>query len=90
MDLTKNIQTKDNNKAIMQIQIDQNDVATVVQDLKEYAVILSNSLGYNTQEILEEMTRHDLDHLISTFKKYFAGYVELLDPDTIVIQEPHK
>lgn len=90
MDSPQNISSKGNHTAIMQIQMDQNDAAAVAQDLKEYAVILSNSLGYNTEEILAEMTRHDLDHLISTFKKYFEGYVELLDPDTIVIQESRK
>ena len=81
---------KENTKTIMRILMDRNDSATVAQDLKEYANILSSSLGYNTEEILEEMTRHDLDHLILTFKKYFNDYVELLDADQIVIQETNK
>lgn len=71
----------------MQIQMDQNNAETVAQDLKEYASILSNSLGYNTEEILKEMSRDGLDHLVATFKKYFNDYVELLDSDSIVIQE---
>ena len=83
------IQTS-SNKAIMQIQMDQNNAGTLAQDLKEYASILSNSLGYNTQEILEEMSEHDINHLIGTFKKYFNEYVELLDSDRIVIQENNK
>ncbi len=74
-------------KAIMQIQMDQNDAGAVAQDLKEYASVLSGYLGYNTEEILEEMSCHDLDHLVNTFKKYFNEYVELLDSDNIVIQE---
>jgi hypothetical protein len=82
-----NMQTNSNTKAIMQIQMDQNNAGTVAQDLKEYASILSSSLGYNTQEILEEMSRHDLNHLIVTFKKYFNEYVELLDSDQVVIQK---
>jgi hypothetical protein len=77
-------------KAIMQIQMDQNNAGTVAQDLKEYASVLSSSLGYNTQEILEEMSSHDLDHLVNTFRKYFNDYVELLDADSIVIQENEK
>lgn len=74
----------------MQILMDQNDTATVAQDLKEYATILSNYLGYNTEQILEEMTLHDIDHLVQTFKRYFNDYVELLDSDHIVIQENNK
>lgn len=77
-------------KAIMQIQMDQNNAGTVAQDLKEYASVLSSSLGYNTQDILDEMSKHDLDHLVNTFKKYFNDYVELLDADSIVIQENEK
>lgn len=90
MDSPQNISLKGNHTAIMQIHMDRSDAASVAQDLKEYATILSNSLGYNTEEILAEMTRHDLDHLITTFKKYFNGYVELLDADNIVIQENSK
>lgn len=74
----------------MQIQMDQNNAETVAQDLREYAIILSNTLGYKTEEILDEMSRHDLDHLINTFKKYFHEYVELLDSDNIVIQQENK
>lgn len=81
------IETSSNTKAIMQIQMDQNNTGTLAQDLKEYASILSNSLGYNTREILEEMSEDDINHLISTFKKYFNEYVELLDSDSIVIQK---
>lgn len=83
----ENLGAKDNAKAVMRILMDRNETATVAQDLKEYAAVLSNSLGYNTEQILEEMTRHDLDHLIHTFKKYFKDYVELLDKDGITIQE---
>jgi len=80
-------ETNSNTKAIMQIQMDQNNSGTLAQDLKEYASVLSNSLGYNTKAILEEMSEHDINHLISTFKKYFNEYVELLDSDGIVIQK---
>ena len=90
MDSPQNISLKGNHTAIMQIHMDRNDAASVAQDLKEYAIILCNSLGYNTEEILAEMTRHDLDHLITTFKKHFNGYVELLDADSIIIQENSK
>ena len=83
----ENLGAKDNTKAVMRILMDQNDTATVAQDLKEYATILSNYLGYNTEQILEEMTLHDVDHLIHTFKKYFKDYVELLDSENIIIQE---
>lgn len=86
----ENLSAKENSKAVMRIFMDQNDTATVAQDLKEYAFILSNSLGYNTNQILEEMTRHDLNHLIRTFKKYFNDYVELRDGDQVVIQEDRK
>ncbi len=86
----ENLSAKENSKAVMRIFMDQNDTATVAQDLKEYAFILSNSLGYNTDQILEEMTRHDLNHLIRTFKKYFNDYVELRDGDQVVIQEDRK
>jgi hypothetical protein len=85
-----NISTNNNTKAIMQIQMDQNNAETVAQDLREYAIILSNALGYKTEEIVDEMSRHDLDHLINTFKKYFHEYVELLDSDNIVIQQDSK
>ena len=84
----ENLGAKDNTKAIMRILMDKNNTAAVAQDLKEYATILSNYLGYNTDQILEEMTSRDLDHLIHTFKKYFKDYVELSDSENIIIQEP--
>lgn len=80
----ENINTKDKNKAIMQIHLDQTDAEIMTQDLKEYAATLSNALGYNTAEILEEMARHDLDHMINIFNKHFSEYIELLDSDVII------
>ena len=72
------------NKAIMQIQLDQNDPVTSIQDLKEYASVLSSGLGYNTTEILEEMASDDLNHMIIVFKKYFSDYIELLETDHLI------
>lgn len=81
-----NIRMRENSKAIMQIQLDQNDAENVAQELKEYASTLGNALGYDTAQILEEMTQDDLDHMIGTFKKYFNEYIELLDFDNTRIQ----
>ena len=73
------------NKAIMQIQLDQNDPESIQEDLKEYASTLSAALGYNTADILEEMTKYDTPHLIHTFNKYFGNYIELLEADHVII-----
>lgn len=69
----------------MQIQLDQNDPESIIEDLKEYASTLSGALGYNTEEILEEMTSKDTHHLIKTFNKYFGEYIELLEYDHVII-----
>ena len=73
------------NKAIMQIQLDQNDPESIIEDLKEYASTLSGALGFNTSEILEEMSMEDTEHLIKTFNKYFSEYIELLESDHVII-----
>lgn len=73
------------NKAIMQIQLDQNDPESIQEDLKEYASTLSAALGYNTSDILKEMTKNDTSHLIRTFNKYFGDYIELLESDHVII-----
>ena len=70
---------------IMQIQLDQNDPESIIEDLKEYASTLSGALGFNTAEILEEMSRDDTEHLIKTFNKYFSEYIELLEYDRVII-----
>ena len=69
----------------MQIQLDQTDAKDIVQDLKEYAVALCPALGYNTSEVLEEMTKDNHEHLIEIFQKYFGDYVELLNSDNVII-----
>ena len=79
---SKELQT---NKAIMQIQLDQHDSVSIAQDLKEYASVLSTGLGYDTGEILEEMTKDDLNHMISVFKNYFSDYVELVETDHVIV-----
>lgn len=73
------------NKAMMQIQLDQNDGENIVNELKEYASTLGAALGYETQEVLEEMSNGDMAHLINTFTKYFGEYIELLESDQVVI-----
>jgi len=77
------MQTNNSNKAIMQIHLDPSNTDIIAQDLKEYASVLSQSLGYDTEEILAEMSSDDIDHLIITFKKYFNEYVEVLNFDNI-------
>lgn len=67
----------------MQIHLDPSNTDIIAQDLKEYASVLSQSLGYDTEEILAEMSSDDIDHLIITFKKYFNEYVEVLNFDNI-------
>lgn len=71
----------------MQIQLDQNDAQAIIQDLKEYAMTLSNALGYNTTDILEEMDQENSVQVIDTFNKYFGEYIELLDSDQMVISK---
>ncbi|HLW18975.1 MAG TPA: hypothetical protein VKX33_01555 [Cyclobacteriaceae bacterium] len=78
------------NKAIMQIQLDQNDPVSSIQDLKEYASILSSGLGYDTAEILEEMATEDLNHMVVVFKKYFSDYIELLETDHVIAPKSTK
>ena len=73
------------NKAMMQIQLDQNDDENIVDDLKEYASTLSSALGYKTEEVLEEMLSGDMAHLVETFIKYFGEYVELVESGQVVI-----
>ncbi|MEX2594332.1 MAG: hypothetical protein WD426_16295 [Anditalea sp.] len=73
------------NKPIMQIQLDQTDPQSLFQDLKEYAITLSNALGYNTSEILEEMTKDNADQIIEIFNKYFGEYIELLESDHVIV-----
>lgn len=72
-------------KAIMQIQLDQNDSENIAQDLKEYAITLCAPLGHNTSEILDEMTSYDVKHMVNVFKKYFGDYVEVLESDHVII-----
>lgn len=79
-----NVNSKDNNKAIMQIQLDQNDAESTSQELKEYASLLSGALGYDVVEIIEEMTKDDTRHMIHVFQKYFGDYIEILDIDQVV------
>jgi basic membrane lipoprotein Med (substrate-binding protein (PBP1-ABC) superfamily) len=76
-----------NNKPIMQIQLDQSDSQTTVQDLKEYAATLSNALGFNTSEILKEMTKDDVDQTIHIFNKYFSEYIELLESGNVMVKK---
>lgn len=78
---------KDNNKVIMQIHVDPTDTDNFAEDLKEYASTLSTALGYDSEEILEEMTEHDIAHLILTFNKYFSEYVELLDSNDLIFNQ---
>jgi len=74
-------------KAIMQIQVDQNAGETFVNDLREYASTLSAALGYDTEEILLEMSNGDMAHLIKTFTKYFGDYIELLESDQVITRD---
>ena len=69
----------------MQIQVDQNDGENIANDLKEYASTLCAALGYETEEILDEMSSGDMAHLKKTFTKYFGEYIELLESDQVVI-----
>lgn len=71
----------------MQIQVDQNDGETFVNDLREYASTLSAALGYETEEILAEMSNGDMAHLIKTFTKYFGEYIELLESDQVISKD---
>lgn len=71
------------NKTIMQIHLDPSNTEVIAQDLKEYASVLSQSLGYDTEEILSEMSSDDIHHLIVTFQKYFNEYVEVLNFENI-------
>jgi len=79
-----------NNKAIMQIPLDQNDSETIVQDLKEYATILSGSLGFDTAEVINEMTVSDFDHMVLVFKKYFSDYIEFIETDHVIVSKEKR
>ena len=71
-------------KAIMQIQLDQNDAEKIGEDLLEYAETLCLALGLDSEKIFTEMTSSDLNHLYRTFNTYFGEYIELLDTDNTV------
>lgn len=71
-------------KAIMQIQLDQNDGEKIGEDLLEYAEILCLALGMDSEKVFTEMKSSDLHHLFRTFNKYFGEYIELLDTDNSV------
>lgn len=71
-------------KAIMQIQLDQNDAEKIGEDLLEYAETLCEALGMDNEKIFTEMTSGDLHHLFRTFNYYFGEYIELLDSDNTV------
>jgi len=72
-------------KAIMQIQLDQNDSESIAQDLKEYAITLCPPLGHNTSKVLEEMTSYDMKHMVKVFLEYFGDYIEVLESDHVII-----
>lgn len=74
-------------KAIMQIQLDQNDAEKIGDDLLEYAETLCQALGMDCQRITNEMTSGDLSHLIETFNKYFGDYIELLNVDQAIFSK---
>ncbi|WP_234364004.1 hypothetical protein [Lunatibacter salilacus] len=74
-------------KAIMQIQLDQNDAEKIGEDLLEYAETLCEALGMDNQKIMKEMTSSDLPHLFRTFNSYFGEYIELLDTDNTVLNK---
>ena len=69
----------------MQIQLDQTDTKNMLEELKEYAIILCPALGYDTSEVLEEMNEGNQEHLIDIFQKYFGEYIELLNADNVII-----
>lgn len=71
-------------KAIMQIQLDQNDGEKIGEDLLEYAETLCHALGMDSEKIFTEMKSNDLHHLYRTFNNYFGEYIELLDSDNTV------
>ena len=74
-------------KAIMQIQLDQNDAEKIGEDLLEYAETLCIALGMDTDKVFSEMKSKDLHHLFRTFNNYFGEYIELLDPDNSVFSK---
>jgi hypothetical protein len=71
-------------KAIMQIQLDQNDAEKIGEDLLEYADTLCSALGMDREKVFKEMTSNDLNHLFRTFNNYFGEYIELLDTDNTI------
>lgn len=71
-------------KAIMQIQLDQNDAEKIADDLLEYAETLCHALGMDSEKIFTEMKSNDLHHLCRTFNYYFGEYIELLDTDNTI------
>jgi hypothetical protein len=74
-------------KAIMQIQLDQNDAEKIGEDLLEYAETLCVALGMDSEKIFTEMKSSDLHHLYRTFNYYFGEYIELLDSDNTVFNK---
>nr|MBI1229482.1 hypothetical protein [Cytophagales bacterium] len=74
-------------KAIMQIQLDQNDAERIGEDLLEYAETLCVALGMDAEKIFREMKSSDLQHLYRTFNNYFGEYIELLDTDNSILNK---
>jgi hypothetical protein len=74
-------------KAIMQIQLDQNDAEKIGEDLLEYAETLCLALGMDSDKIFTEMKSSDLRHLCKIFNNYFGEYIELLDTDNSVFNK---
>lgn len=71
-------------KAIMQVQLDQNDADKVAEDLLEYAETLCAALGMDCEKIVKELKAKDKVHLFRTFSAYFGDYIEIIDTDNTI------
>ncbi|MCC5939632.1 MAG: hypothetical protein JJU34_20295 [Lunatimonas sp.] len=74
-------------KAIMQIQLDQNDADRIAQDLIEYAETLCSALGMDCEKVIKELKQKDNIHLFRTFNRYFGDYIELLDAENSIFTD---
>ncbi|WP_209331293.1 hypothetical protein [Lunatimonas salinarum] len=74
-------------KAIMQIQLDQNDADRIAGDLIEYAETLCGALGLDCEKVVNDLKRKDNVHLFRTFNRYFGEYIELLDTENSIFND---